>query len=252
MATATLSNLAVIPQIKWINLNKAKQLLQLPGPWPALIANGFHQDIVDRAYAHLAYCKEYGGLQNAEVVLAALGEGFVNRFEHSAFEPARDDPHYDLKMRSLNALVELSEFYGDRVSSVVWKSLAYLACRADPEVEQSIIQADAMGDLPYSYTLVDSALHATGLVYTFLMHVNSVMFKHTGRILVHNCDCNCSLVNLEEMGGRIEYKLPQKKIEGATQSVFTHLLAETYKLMECFLPFAYSITPEACKIKALL
>ena len=119
-------------------------------------------------------------------------------------------------------------------------------------MEQSIIQADATGNLPYSYTLVDSALHATGLVYTFLMHVNSVMFKHTGRILVHNCDCNCSLVNLEEMGGRIEYDLPQGKIVGASQSVFTHLMAETYKLMECFLPFAYSITPEACKIKALL
>jgi hypothetical protein len=252
MATATLGNLAVIPQMKWINLNKAKKSLQLPDPWPALIAAAFHQDIVDRAYAHLAYCTEYGGLNNAELVLAALGEGFVNPFERLQFEPTLDDPNYELKVKSLDALTELSGFYGDRVSSVVWKSLAYLACRADPEVEQSIIQADATGNLPYSYTLVDSALHATGLVYTFLMHVNSVMFKHTGRILVHNCDCNCSLVNLEEMGGRIEYDLPQGKIVGATQSVFTHLLAETYKLMECFLPFAYSITPEACKIKALL
>lgn len=252
MATAILDNLAVIPQIKWINLDKAKRSLQLPNPWPQLIARAFHQDIVDRAYAYLAYCTEYGGVPNAKVVLAALGVGFLNPFARSLFEPVPKDPHYDLKMRALDAITELSAFYGDRVSSVVWKSLAYLACRADPEVEQSIIQADATGDLPYSYTLVDSALHATGLVYTFLMHVNSVMFKHTGRILVHNCDCNCSLVNLEEMGGRIEYDLPAGKIKGATQSLFTHLVAETYKLMECFLPFAFSITPEACKIKALM
>src|ERR1700722_1441328 len=116
MATATLHNLAVIPQIKWINLNKAKLLLKLPDPWPALIANGFHQNLIDRAYAHLAYCTEYGGLQNAEVVLAELGEGFVNRFERSRFEPAPGDPYYGLKMRSLDALVELSEFYRDRIS----------------------------------------------------------------------------------------------------------------------------------------
>ena len=47
MATTVLGNLAVIPQMKWINLNKAKKSLQLPDPWPALIAAAFHQDIVD-------------------------------------------------------------------------------------------------------------------------------------------------------------------------------------------------------------
>jgi hypothetical protein len=252
MTTAVLESTAILPQIKWINLNKAKRTLQLPEPWLTLEASSFHQDILDRAYAHLAYCTEYGGLSNAMIVLGLLGEGFIRPFDRVDFDPGTNDPHFGLKTNALDALSELAEFYGDRVSSVVWHSLAYLAARAEPEVEQSIIQADGTGTLPYAYTLVDSALHATGLVYTFLMHVNSVMFRHTGRVLVHNCDCNCSLVNLEEMGGRIEYALPEWKIIGATQSVFTHLLAETHKLMESFLPFAYSITPEACKIKALL
>ena len=69
--------------------------------------------------------------------------------------------------------------------------------------------------MPYHYALVDSALHATGLVYTFLMHVNSVMFRHTGRVLVHNCDCKCSLVNLVEMDGSINYTLPRANIMAA-------------------------------------
>jgi hypothetical protein len=250
---ALATNRGVIePRVKWIDLAEAKSIFTLPDPWPALAIGGFHSDLVNRAYAHLAYTDQFGGRENAEVVLAALGEGFVKPFSRFRFEPTNGDTNHALKMKALDAICELSVFYGDRISAVVWESLAHLTCRANPEVEQSIIREAAAGTLPHHYALVDSSLHATGLVYTFLMHVNSVMFRHTGRILVHNCDCSCSLVNLEEIGGSIDYALPREKIQAASQSVFTHLLAETFKLMECFLPFAYSITPESREIKALL
>lgn len=254
MATvlAGLDRSVIIPQTKWINLERAKRELQLPEPWSQLIERGFHQDLVDRAYAHLMYCKKFGGFENACLVLAVIGDGFFTPFDRAQFEPDHNDPQFELKTNALNAIVEMVDFYGDRISAVVWKSLAHLACRTNPEVEQSIIKEAASGTLPYHYTLVDSALHATGLVYTFLMHVNSIMFRHTGRVLVHNCDCKCSLVNLEMLNGCIEYELPQANITVASQSVLTHLLAETFKLMECFLPFAYSITPEACQIQELM
>lgn len=240
------------PRMKWVDLAQAKKNLTLPDPWPMLMDNGFHQDLTDRAYAHLAYTKEYGGYENAEASLAILGSGFAAAFSRFRFGPTDRDPNYKLKLKALDAIDELSAFYGNRVSAVVWDALAHLACREDPEREQSIIKEAASGTLPHHYLLVDCALHATGLVYTFLLHVNSVMFRHTGRILIHNCDCSCSLVNLEEIGGSIDYRLPRAKLQAATQSVFTHLLAETVKLMEDFLPFAYSITPEAQQIKALL
>lgn len=240
------------PRMQWVDLAKARQEIRLPLPWPELEARGFHPDLVNRAYAHLAYARKHDGEDNARAVLAHLGEGFRKPFDRSRFEPAEGDPNYSLKQHALDALQELAEFYGNRISTVIWASLAHLACRSDPEREQSIIREAASGKLPYHYTLVDSSLHATGLVYTFLMHVNSVMFRHTERVLVHNCDCNCSLVNLEAIGGSIDYTLPCQNIIAASQSVFTHCLAETWKLMQCFLPFAYSITPEAQEIKALL
>jgi len=249
---ATTIAVAIRPNMKWVDLAEAKRTLTLPTPWPALIANGFHEDLVGRAYAHLAYSRAYGNCENAETCLAVLDKGFAAPFDRGRFAPTANDPNYALKTKALDAFSELSTFYGDRVSAVVWDSLAHLACRADPEEERSIIKEADSGTLPHHYLLVDCALHATGLVYTFLMHVNSVVFRHTGRILVHNCDCSCSLVNLEEMGGSLDYTLPRVKVQAATQSVFTHLLAETVKLMECFLPFAYSITPEAREIKALL
>jgi hypothetical protein len=251
-ATVTEPRVAIRPRTKWINLADAKAMLVLPEPWALLESQDFHADLTNRAYAHSAYAANNAFADNAYAVLFALGNGFIAPFDRSRFEPRHNDENLELKSSALDALDELAAFYGDRISSVVWESLAHLACREDPEVEKSIIKEAASGTLPHHYMLVDSALHATGLVYTFLLHVNSVMFKHTGRILVHNCDCNCSLVNLETIGGRIEYTPPRQNVVAMTQSVFTHLLAETVKLMECFLPFAYSITPEAYEIKALL
>lgn len=251
---AAVDRFPIRPQVKWVDLAKAKATIRLPEPWQALEARKFHQDLVDRAYGHLAYVSEYRlkGLDNAVSVLEALGEGFLMPFSPISFEPKQGDPSYDLKMKALNALNELRDFYGDRVSAVVWESFASLACRAEPEVEKSIIQEGAAGTLPYHYTIVDTMLHAAGLVYTFILHVNSVMFKHTGRILVHNCDCNHSLVNLEAVGGSIDYTPPAANIKTMTQSVFTHSVAETIKLMEDFLPFAYCLTPEAAEIQAIL
>lgn len=240
------------PCIPWVDLIEARRTIVLPDPWPELEGAGFHSDLLGRAYAHAAYCGQQEMGHNAAIVLSEVGQGFRQPFNPSAFCPQDTDPQGNLKNRALTAITELSRYYGDRVSSVVWNALAHLASREDPEQEASIIKEAATGRLPHHYMLVDSALHAVGLVYTFALHVNSVMFRHTGRILVHNCDCNCSLVNLEEVGGRIEYDLPLPKVVAASQSVLTHLLAETVKLIECGLPFAYSITPEARQIQAIL
>ncbi len=238
--------------MKWIDLTSAKATVRLPDPWPLLESQNFHPDLVDRAYAHLAYAREHDFEDNALAVLAALGAGFASPFNRSRFDPQDDDPKRELKVKALEAIEELAACYGNRVSAVVWNSLAHLACRENPEEEKSIIKEQSSGTLPHHYMLVDSALHATGLVFTFQIHVNAVMFRHTGRILNHNCDCSCSLINLEVMDGMIKYAPEAERIQTMTQSVFTHLLAETVKLMQCFLPFAYSITPEAREIQALL
>lgn len=241
--------------VKWVDLSAAQRILTLPEPWPMLETNHFHEDLANRAYAHLSYSTRYGDgdmQHNARVVLALIGAGFLAPFDRSRFEPKASDPNYDLKIGALNAVDELANFYRDRVSSVFWDSIASLACREDPEAERSIVKEGAEGKLPYHYAVVDAALHAIGLVYTFALHMNSVVFRHTGRILVHNCDCNHSLVNVEAIGGSVNYTMRRENVKNATQSVLTHFLAETIKLTDAFLPFAYSITPEAREIQELL
>lgn len=230
--------------IKPIDITIARRLV-LPHPWPELEQEGFHPDLIDRAKAHLAWCQKNGYEENARIILASLGAGFKTPFSQARFSLQAGQNESNLRRSALMAITELAKFYSNRISSVVWNSLAHLAVRENPEEERSIVKEAKTGALPHHYMIVDSALHATGLVYTFMLHVQSAMFSHTGRILVHNCDCNCSLVNLEQVGGRIEFTLPPEKILPTSQSVFTHLVAETVKLTECGLPFAYSLSEES-------
>lgn len=214
----------------------------LPQFWTENLMD-FHPDLLLRAQAAMAWAKREGFETNMKAHLSALGKGFVIHFCRSSFEPAIGATFYDLRKKGLDAIEELAIFYGDRVSSVVWDAFAHLAVREEPEEKRSILKEQ--DTLPHHYGIVDTALHAAGKVYTFMMHVQSVFFKHTGMILVHNCDCNCSLLNLKKVDGQVVFNLQKSEILEPTQSLFTHLLAEGHLILDQKLPFEFSVTEEA-------
>ena len=220
----------------------------LPQEWQKLEASGFHPDLVERARAHAAYAEHKGKTDNAYTTLKVIGYSFLVPFDRGKLAP-------DSRVRNgvLSALDELATFYGDRVPSVVWHSFAHIALRENPTEEQSILREAGGNKLPAHFTLVDSCLHAAGLVYTFILHVQTVFQRHTGMVLNHNCDCNCSLVSVETCDTPVADFLPKAdSITGMTASLLTHLLAETWKLQECCLPFAYGISEESAAIRALV
>lgn len=214
----------------------------LPKFWQENLLN-FHPDLLLRARAAMAWAVKVGCEQNFRAHLSALGKGFIQPFNRKEFEPELNATFYDLRLKGLNAIEELALFYGDRASSVVWDAFAHLAVREEPEEKRSILKEQ--NTLPHHYGIVDTALHATGKVYTFMMHVQSVFFRHTGMILVHNCDCNCSLLNLRKVEGSVVFNLGKNEIFEPTQSLFTHLLSEGHLILDQKLPFEFSITEEA-------
>lgn len=237
-----------------------KKTITLPDPWPELEKAGFHEDLVGRAYAHKAwteraYGKDMGKgkegtpaqVLNARAFLASIAKGFKSKFDRKMFEKEGIGLSGPLRSRALDAFAELSDEFGDRVSSVMWESLAHLATRENPEVKKSILQE--MDSLPHHYAIVDTMLHAFGKVYSFANHVQSVFFRHTGYVLIHNCDCNCSLVNLKKVNGSINILInsEEERFE-ATQSLSTHMLAESELILNRRLPFEYTITKDAQEV----
>jgi hypothetical protein len=235
--------------LKAINIEEGRKKTSLPDIWKKLEASGFHEDLLLRAYAHTLWSERKAAetntpsiAHNARVFLSAMGKGFAERFKREDFAPLPEDPFYALKEHALDAIVELDVFFGDRVSSVIWDSFAHLATREEPEVKKSILKEAATGCLPHHYGILDCQLHAAGKVYTFMMTVQSVFYKHTGMILVHNCDCNCSLLNLQPVQGRVEFTLSDTQIFEASQSLFVHQCAESHLILDQKLPFEYTIT----------
>jgi hypothetical protein len=229
-----------------LELDVLRKDITLPQSWKELEAQGFHADLVDRAYAHTAWIERSQNqiwIGNARAFLSALGKGFLTPFDKSPFMPAQNDPYFELKKRAIASLQELADEFGNRVSSVVWDSLAHLATRTEPEQKKSILKE--VDTLPHHYGIVDTMLHAIGKVYTFSLRVQSVFSAHTGMILVHNCDCNCSLLNLKAVDGGVRFSLGAEERIEATQSLFTHQCAESHLILDQKLPFEYTITKEA-------
>lgn len=244
----------IVMALEALDIEQTKKELTLPNPWPTLIEQGFHSDLTDRAYAYFGWINKRCApreIQNARTFLASLGKGFAKGFDTTMFPIDPKDPWYKLKTNALLAIEELAELFGNRVSTVQWNSFAHLAVREDPEEKRSILSEQNI--LPHHYGIVDTCLHAAGKVYTFMMQTQSVFFKHTGRILVHNCDCSCSLINLAEVNGSIDFSInDQQGFFEATQSLFTHQLAESHLLINEKLPFEFSITKEGQELFGLV
>ena len=229
-----------------LDMTVARATVSLPESWKQLESASFHPDLIDRAYAHLAWTERTGNaiwIGNARAFLSSIGKGYAERFDRTKFEPQQGDPYLGMKKSALDALDELSSLHGDRVPSVMWNSLAHLACRSEPEEKHSILkEADT---LPHHYGIVDTMLHALGKVYTFSLHAQSVFFRHTGMALVHNCDCNCSLLNLKKVEGAVTFDLGESERIEATQSLMSHMCAESHLILNDKLPFEYTITGDA-------
>jgi hypothetical protein len=234
-------------------MEEMKNVLALESAWEKLFTTGWEEeDLISRAYAHLKWTEREAKetnrphfLGNAKAFLNSMAGGFRKPFNKESFVPKEDDPAFELKVNSLNALQKSSDFFGIRIPSVVWDSYAYLATREDPEISRSILKEADL--LPHHYGICDTVFHAVPKCYKLMMKIQSDFWQGTGYILDHNCDCSCSLINLLQGKGQssVIFEMEERWIPEATQSVFAHLLAESHLLLNGHLPFEYTVTEEA-------
>lgn len=205
----------------------------LPDPWPALAAGGFHPDLVLRAGNFLKNAAAHGMADHARTALAIAGESFRRPFTAASVPIDASDAR---KRAALEAFEELADEFGDRVPSLIWTSLAFLAVRDDADEYASILglQDELAGKTRLPWWIVDSALHASGKVFGFMLHVQSKLSRDAGLVLEHGCDCGGCIYPAED--ARVRFRLPDERRELFTQALFSHFLSETI-LMKMGYPF---------------
>lgn len=230
--------------------------LELPGRWPELRRRGFHDDLYLRVAAQHLWGMENRLVISSELLdpfLAKLAEGYSERFSKLSFLDmiGEDDEYRELKVRTLYAVDELAEQFGDRLPTLLWRTLAFVAVREEPTQDRSIIAEVQKSSLPEHYTYLDACLHALGTVFNLNFHVESVFYKHTGHVLIHNCDCGCSLHSLAKPSGSMCAELPRESVKKATESFLVHLLAQFVMLAGLKLPFELGVGDDAAAALAI-
>ena len=233
-----------------MNINPVNPFIEvtLPEPWPALQRAGFHEDIVLRAKGFFLQARRLGFENQATEFLMWIGEGFLKPFSKDDFAPDPNDPDRALKINVLQSLERLSNEFGDRVSSVVWRTLAYLGTRPNPEKYASILSQKE--HLPFAWYLADTVLHGLGKVYGLKLHIDSRIFQYAQVALEHNCDCGCDIHGLDS-DGKIASFLKPERVQLATAALFSHLCGESLLIMGLKMPFEMGVSPEAHEVMSL-
>jgi hypothetical protein len=217
---------------------------------PAMQEIKLDHDLKLRAQGFWQQSQRLGFEPEAVEFLTYLGAGFKNKFNRTKFEPKEGDLYFQEKTRVLDAIEELSIQFDGRISTIVWESLAYLGTRPDPTKYASILAEKQY--LPLPYYIVDTVLHALGKVYGLKLHIDSVIFRHSGMIFEHNCDCSCSFHKPQDDGGGLAVFLSPERFPEATGALFSHLVSESLLLMGLKMPFEMGLSPESGEIMAAI
>lgn len=231
-----------------INPVNADQYVALPDPWAQLAKRGFHEDLLARARGFMLAAERLGFHEIASESLALLGHGFEEPFSAEPFLPTENDPDRAFKRNHLTALSALSEEFGDRVSSVVWETFAFLGTRPDPMKEATILSVKQYLTIPWWFA--DTVLHAAGKVYGLKLHIDSRIFAGTGMVLEHNCDCSHS-ARAPQRDGQVSCLIAPHKFKEATAALMSHLLSESLLIGALKMPFDMGLSPEAAEAMSL-
>lgn len=225
-------------------IKKGAGVSKLPEPFQIIQRN--HReltDIVDISARFYQYSVNNGFENKTYQLLDLIGQSFLDRFTYLEFynnmvniiDPKQKRAIIDL----LNALNELSIFFGNRIPSIVWESYAYMAIRENPFIKEKVYNIASQIRLPW--LVVDAVWHSVGKVWSLKNHIDSVIFKHSGLILSHSCDCNHVTSQAKE-GHIINVIIEKSEIEELTKAFYTHFLAELKLLVIDGLPFMLGLS----------
>jgi hypothetical protein len=223
------------------------QPVDLPHPWPQLQAKHFHHDLIELAQRYLLQADRLGFGELGREVLGLLGAGFLTPFDRKQFEHLIGGPYANMQSKVLDVLEGLSQEFGDRISSVVWDSFAFLGTVPDPTIETTILSRQE--SLTHPYWIVDSCLHAVGKAYRLLLHIETCMSRAGAGLFEHGCGCDCRVAPSTQ--GTVEYHLAPVLYKTVSFELWSHTLSETLLIGGLHMPFAMGRSPYAADVMRL-
>jgi len=165
-------------------------------------------------------------------IVETYARGYIEsaQFNINDFKPCEEDPFYQLKANYLNAVKEINQRFGNRLPIQFYQVLGFMTLRQDPTQEERIPDLEHLLPGQMGWKFADAVLHALPLCSRLYFDVQTIINKHTGRILGHGCGCSCGLAEMPRCV--IDAPMGDKGcvLIEETESFLRHLLGQCFLL----------------------
>jgi len=194
--------------------------------------NGFYPDIIGRMEGFMSFMHNKKMCTLGQEIVETFARGFVevDNFSTKPFQPMRGDPLFELKSSYLIAVDSVFRRFGDRLPKQFYDTLAFMALRQNPEVEERIPELTHLLPSGMDWKTADSILHAMPLCSRLYLHVQTEINQETGRILGHGCGCGCIIPDMPECVVKAPMGDSSAVLVEETESFFQHAMSQLFLL----------------------
>lgn len=199
--------------------------------------NGFYPDLIASMRGFMDHMHNQKQCALGQEIAERFAAGYlgVATFSLDAFRPDPSDPLFTLKANYLAAMQEIFLRFHDRLPRQFYATLAFLGTRDDPTVEERIPEIEHLLPDGMNWQIADSMLHAMPLCSRLYFDIQTIINRHTGRILGHGCGCSCIMAEMPTCIVNAAMGDKPDVIAEETESFLRHGLGQNF-LLEFGLP----------------
>lgn len=163
----------------------------LPVSLQTLIDLGFYPDHINSMSGFVHQMHERGMCKVGMNIVEIVAAGFLKSRDFNPWGTMEDcpenDPEFTHKWRS--AVAEIYQIHGDRLPVQFYQVLLWSGIRPQPQAEVKMPEVEHLLPDGMSWQVGDGVEHSLPLCTRLFMGIQTILFKHTGTIMVHGCGC---------------------------------------------------------------
>jgi hypothetical protein len=186
-----LLTLKQIPPIEIILMSTPIATYHLPTSLQTLIDLDFYLDHINSMIGFVRQMHTLGMCEIGMNIVETVATGFL---KSRAFDPWRtmeDCPDNDLEFtrKWRSAVAEIHQIHNDRLPVQFYQVLLWSGIRPQPQTEVKMPEVEHLLPDGMTWQVGDGVEHSLPLCTRLFMGVQTILFKHTGTIMVHGCGC---------------------------------------------------------------
>lgn len=201
----------------------------IPPYLAALIETDFYPDHINSMTGFIHAMHSRGMCELGMSIVETVAKGFVQARTFDAWGTMQDSPENDpvFTQQWRTAVAEIYAKYGNRLPVQFYQVILWSGVRPSPTTEVKMPDVEHLLPDGMTWQVGDGVEHSLPLCTRLYMDIQTILYKHTGTIMVHGCGCgNCA----PTLQSNASINMPMSDDPSAgleeTESVVRHFMAQ--------------------------